>query len=257
MDSLEVTRWITYLAMPLTVGIGLVLLGVLIDWAKSTRVGYFMMLLGMAVLWVFSMPTMATALAHSLEVRYPPTPPAQCRHADAIVILGGAIRRPMAHDPTPRLEDDSDRLWQAARLYEAHCARVVFVAGGGDVKPPALTKEAPAIVEFLKEYKVPSSAILYEDRSRTTVENARETWKMLDPRGARNVLLVTSAWHMRRAAREFERVGFKVIPAPGDYRSFDRTPGARAWLPDAKALALSHLAVKEWLGWWYRSLASG
>ena len=76
----------------------------------------------------------------------------------------------------------------------------------------------------------------------------------LSPLGVHRILLVTSAWHMRRAARDFERQGFTVIPAPADFRSLDSGTGIGRWLPGAEALALSQVALKEYLGYWYESL---
>jgi uncharacterized SAM-binding protein YcdF (DUF218 family) len=161
------------------------------------------------------------------------------------------MRPAVEHDPVPRFDDAADRLWEAARLYDGDCAPLVFVAAGGDVEPPRMTKESVAMLEFLRDYGIPESALRAEDRSRNTAGNAREAWAVLSARGVRRIHLVTSAWHMRRAEREFERVGFQVLPAPADFRSFGLVPGVRAWLPDAEALALSHIVVKEWLGWWW------
>jgi uncharacterized SAM-binding protein YcdF (DUF218 family) len=103
---------------------------------------------------------------------------------------------------------------------------------------------------MLLELGVPTNAIGIETASRNTLQNARQAAGALLPAGIRRILLVTSAWHMRRAEREFQRAGFEVIPAPTDHRSFPSEGlGVRQWLPDPEALQLTHVVVKEWLGW--------
>ena len=67
------------------------------------------------------------------------------------------------------------------------------------------------------------------------------------------VLLVTSAFHMRRAQRLFERQGMQVLPFPVDFQARGRWAGPlwrdpTQWLPSAKALDNSSLALRELLG---------
>ena len=61
---------------------------------------------------------------------------------------------------------------------------------------------------------VPADAIIAEDRSTRTVENAREVAGIVRRAGARDILLVTSALHMRRAKLCFEHMGLQVSCAP-------------------------------------------
>lgn len=66
---------------------------------------------------------------------------------------------------------------------------------------------------------VPGGALLVEPRSRDTVENARETARLLRPRGARFVLLVSDRVHLPRAALLFRLAGLRIagwagVPPP-------------------------------------------
>ena len=65
----------------------------------------------------------------------------------------------------------------------------------------------------------------------------------------KRILLVTSAWHLRRAVALFARAGFAVVPVGADFRSFRACLGVMCWLPSAGALEATGLAVKEWLGY--------
>ncbi len=68
------------------------------------------------------------------------------------------------------------------------------------------------------------------------------------------ILLVTSAFHMRRAQRLFERQGLKVVPFPVDFQARGQWAGPvwrdpTQWLlPTASALDGTSRALREWLG---------
>ena len=64
------------------------------------------------------------------------------------------------------------------------------------------------------------------------------------------ILLITSAFHMRRAKAVFERIGLEVIPVASDYQVIDHEKKILDWLPDAGALQRTTIGIKEYLGWW-------
>lgn len=96
---------------------------------------------------------------------------------------------------------------------------------------------------------VPLAAMVLEERSRNTRENARFSAAVLLPQGRARVLLVTSALHMPRAVALFEAQGFAVLPAATDHTGRS-PPGALGWLPDAGALEGSGSALKELVARW-------
>jgi len=60
---------------------------------------------------------------------------------------------------------------------------------------------------------------------------------------------VTSASHMRRAVRHFERAGLQPIPAPTGFKTGgDRLNTPSYWLPSAGNLRKTERAVHETLG---------
>jgi len=250
MDGLDLQRLLTALVMPLPLGLGLAVLGLLLRGAGvARRAATLALLAGLGAIWIAATPQVAYRLMAGLEAAYPPAAAADCGKADAIVVLGGAVRPLTDGDFAPRLHRGSDRVWQAARLYRAGCAPRVVVSAGGLVKPPLRAPETEAIATLLVDLGVPRSALLLEADSRTTQDNAAFSRALLAPLGIDRVLLVTSAWHLRRAVPSFERAGFAVIPAGADYRALDPPAGIERWLPDPGALDATHLAVKEYLGY--------
>jgi uncharacterized SAM-binding protein YcdF (DUF218 family) len=104
---------------------------------------------------------------------------------------------------------------------------------------------------LMQEWGVPAEAILVEDRSLNTRENALFSFELLRARQIRRILLVTSATHMPRAAAVFRKAGFEVIPAPADFvTGWTSLDLPLDWWPGADALEKSDQAIKEWLGLW-------
>ncbi|RMG36581.1 MAG: YdcF family protein [Gammaproteobacteria bacterium] len=98
-----------------------------------------------------------------------------------------------------------------------------------------------------------------EDQSLNTRENAAFTARLLHRRQLNRILLVSSAWHLPRAVREFERQGIEVIPAPTAFETRRHEQGLMAedFLPGARSLMRSYLAIHEYLGrLWYWLKAS-
>ena len=249
MDGLDLQRLLTALIMPLPLGLGLALGGLILLW-RARRVGWLLVGGGLGAIALASSPLVAGALLASLEQAYPPRAAAQCRPADAIVLLGGAVQPLVAGDVRPRLHRGSDRVWEAARLYHAGCAPRVLVSAGGRIEPPLRAPETEAIAALLVDLGVPRAALVLEAESRNTQDNAAFSRAALAPLGAERVLLVTSAWHLRRAVALFEGEGFAVLPVGADYRSFRTCRGIECGVPSVGALEATGLAIKEYLGYW-------
>jgi len=100
------------------------------------------------------------------------------------------------------------RCYAAARAWREGSYGQVIVSGGNGV--------AGSMAEFLVAHGVPASAILPEVQSQTTGENARLSAHLVKQGGFRQPDLVTSDYHMRRAAAAFRKVGLTphCIPAP-------------------------------------------
>ena len=119
---------------------------------------------------------------------------------DAIVVLGA----PLANGDllSPVLAERCDA---AADLYTKGGAPIVVVSGG--VTGKAIRAEAEVMAERVADRGVPAGAIVVENRSRTTAENARFVAEIL---GAdKRVWLVTQPFHARRARWLFRRAGLE------------------------------------------------
>ncbi len=226
-------------------GVTLILLGLSVFKPRAYRK---FVLTALAILWAFSTGIVSQALVASLENQYPaliaPTP------ASAIVVLGGYLRSPGGQHPKAEFSESSDRLIKALRLYRAKQAPVILLTGGNIAFYGAVHQsEAQAARDLLLEFGLPASALLMEDQSLNTYENALFSKQILQPKAISQILLVTSAIHMPRSVAIFQKLGFTVIAAPTDYLTgWGSGEFFFQLLPSPEGLMLSTQALKEWLG---------
>lgn len=219
--------------------------------ASAVRRCAGLLLIAGALGWlsIWSMPVASDGLRGWLEDAAGPRAVEALAPAQAIVVLGGSIRGPRPPQrPYPDLGASADRLWHAARLHRAAKAPLLVLSGGTVHEGEA--PEAEAMRQFLLELGVAAGAMVLEPASVTTAENAAFSARLLRQRDIQQVLLVTSALHMRRARALFEREGIRVIPAPTDHEIVDRPFRLLDVVPDGEALEGSGRAIKEIVGAW-------
>ncbi len=147
----------------------------------------------------------------------------------SLIAIGHALR---VEDPLERVDaivaisgDTGPRVSAAVALWNEGYAGTLIFAGGA--RDPA----SPPSGEIMKRQAialgVPDDAILVEPDSETTDENAERVALLMKEAGLGSAILVTSAFHQRRAslhfAREFERHGLTFRNRPADDPSWDPT----------------------------------
>lgn len=111
-----------------------------------------------------------------------------CEKADAIVAISGG--------------DTAARADEAIKLYQHGWAdTIVFSGAAADKSGPS---NAEVMASFAVQAGVPATDIIIESRSKTTSENALETKDIFAEYGIKTAILVTSAYHQRRALLEFD-----------------------------------------------------
>lgn len=242
-------RLAVLLLSPLGSALMCIALGCVLAACRARRVALLVSISGVAWLSVCSSPEGSQYFARLLERGYPLSPPLQSPVADCIVVLGGGVMPSSVDYPAPAARSGSDRVWHAARLFRSRRAPIVMLSGGSNLTVFTIS-EARAMRDLLLELGVPADAMLLEERSLNTQQNAAYTAKLLRALPVRRVLLVTSAWHMARAEALFRAQGLEVVPAPTDHlaRDLSRRPWWQRWLPEAEALEMSARLIKEWVG---------
>lgn len=125
---------------------------------------------------------------------------------DVIVVLGAA-QMPDG-SPGPVIER---RVAEGVRLWREGAAPYLLMSGGRTVSD---VPEAETMAMAARGAGVEEVAILKEERSTRTLENAVFATQMIKSRGWSKVLVVTDDFHMRRAEYCFRSVRQPVWRAP-------------------------------------------
>jgi len=240
---------------PLGLAFLLLLLAVLSSANRKLSMAYI--ILALAILWLSSTTGVSNLMARSLEWRYKPLE--EIPTGEAIVLLGGGTEPAIYPRPGVEINGAGDRVLYAAQLYKDGKAPIILLSGGeitwlndGSATP------AEDMAKILSSIGVPSEAMIIEDRSRNTYENALYAKELLGEKGINKILLVTSAMHMPRSVALFEAQDFEVTPLPVDYSVVENQSAESQdsifitkilnIIPNASNLALTTNALKEYLG---------
>ena len=204
----------------------------------------------LAIVWLPGAPLVSTIAAGSLESRTQSFDRMTTSRFDAVVVLGAGVMGKGSLRPADQLSGLSmQRTFCGADLFaEGRAPRLVLSGGDASIFGEG-PKEAVEMKRLAIRLGVPEQAIVLDDRSRTTYENAAGTKRLL---GQSSVLLVTSASHMPRAAALFRKQGFDVTPAACNYTVGDwpdvwsglDDPVDRATMPHHIELAVLILAER-------------
>lgn len=162
-------------------------------------------------------------------------------NAEAILLLGGSMGFNASVCSSAEMWSSADRVWHAAKLFKAGKAGVIVVTGEG--------VEA-STGQLLIDLGVPREALVFDERPRNTQEEAH----IIAQYPYRSILLVTSAWHMKRAKLIMDKFapGIEAIPSPTDFENTilaSRELSIADFIPSAGALSANSLAFHEWLGY--------
>ena len=215
-------------------------------WARIGAVS------GLILSLLISSPLVARPLLGSVEAWHSQPSLAKGELYEAIVVLGGGVLEPGTLRPVTDLSPPSkNRTTCGVDLYlQGYAPKIVFT-GGTEHPFKDAPKDAPEMKRWAVRLGVSTEAIVVEDESRTTYENAIKARHLLGPV---SVLLVTSASHLPRATALFAKQGFQVTPVPCDFLvqnrpqdSFQRLDPFDV-LPNDRAIVQTTAAVTELAG---------
>ena len=235
----------------LVLPVGLTLLLALTGLALRRR---WLVLLALALLWVASSGLTAGALWRVVEAGQERVLASDARSADAIVVLSSR-RRTAPGEAGARGWETAERFLAGLELLAAERAPWLVFTGGWSPRAPDAAPEGDVNRLDAIALGAAPERILTTERVRNTAEEAVAVAALLrghgvgDPGDAPHVLLVTSAYHMPRAAHLFERQGLRVTPFPVDFRQ-DTAHRASllGLLPSGRALGQTETALRELYG---------
>ncbi|MCW7480858.1 YdcF family protein [Leptospira kanakyensis] len=231
------------------------LLALLLIFKTKSGHGKYRLFQIILFLYLASNAFISNFLVQTLEKDYPPVNIAELPKSDVAIVLGGMIQTISAHPGRPELSDSADRLTDAVRMYKAGKVKKILFTGGSGLLFANTYREADLAKELFLDLGVPEKDLIWENNSRNTYENAVETKKILQDKKIESAILVTSAFHMKRAAGCFQKQSISFVVYPTDYRATDLQSGAfELYIPSAGFLDQTSMAIKEWVGYFvYRA----
>ncbi len=168
----------------------------LLNWSRLRR-GFFLLCAFLGFLVIF---TTLVPVSRWWAIRL--ASPWEDSRGDTLIVLSGSSNDAFIGYNTYL------RCQYAAMAWREGGFRKIIVSGGPEGMPQAV-----AMKSFLVSVGVPDSAIIVEPKSKTTRENALFTKQLLSPSDGKLVLM-TSEFHIYRAARVFKKAGIDVNPRP-------------------------------------------
>ena len=205
-------------------------------------------------LWFWSMPLISTCFSPSLECDFlieGKVPPVETLpNADLIELHGGSMSVATNIGYQAEMWSGADRVWHAVHLWKAGKApKILVTAPDSDLSTGGL----------LADFGVPKESIVFDLEPRNTEEEAKAVVRFferseLSVEGRKpRVLVVTSAWHMKRTLLMYQKFApeIEAIPAPCDFENSLTNRNSGGWvgfLPTPQALAGNSYNFHEWLG---------
>lgn len=154
----------------------------------------------------------------------PPTPFPKLQRYDAAIILTGITNQDKSPQDRIYTNKGADRVLQPIHLYKKGYVRKIIISGGSGSLFKKVSSESAEFKSILVCSGIPANDILLEEKSRNTHENAVFTKALLNQHTElKKLLLVTSAFHMRRATGCFEKQGIQSDQFSVDFYTKDRS----------------------------------
>ncbi|MGB9730461.1 YdcF family protein [Calditerrivibrio nitroreducens] len=197
----------------------------------------YLMIFFAVMLYLFSISPVKDMLIYPIEKDYINL---KC-DGDIIVVLGGGVYG------NGELSEDAFK--RVLKGYEkGRGGDKIIIVSGGRVSE-RYPYEAEVMKTVLVGLGIPEKQIIMDKDSKDTVENAKFTKKIMEEKGINgDVILITSAYHMKRGALIFKKYGFDNICAVATDFRFDGIYSIYDFLPSASNLNTVSKVLKEYMG---------
>lgn len=147
------------------------------------------------------------------------------QHYTYVVVLGGMMSYYDTGAKQIGFNKSVDRLMQGLKILNRGIADTLIFSGGDGSVLKTIGPEGDYIKMYLGDIAFDTSRVKVESLSQNTFENAKFTTNLIKTN--KKILLITSAFHLRRAIGCFGKQGFNV-----DYYPADRIAGKRKFTLD-------------------------
>jgi uncharacterized SAM-binding protein YcdF (DUF218 family) len=205
-----------------------------------------------ALLFLLGSTPMAEALVGSAEERYATNSPVHLP-VDVVVALGGT-QRASAHDVHGfSFGPAEERIIAAVETVRSTQAQALVLGGSTQSVPGKPGTPTMALIQdWLVASRMVTVSVTNLGICANTHDEAVQFCRLQHQAGWQNVLLVTSALHMRRAEATFRKQGVHVQPVACNFRVCGVPHGGWFYslFPSQHRLELASLYLHEQIGWW-------
>ncbi len=217
---------------------------ILLNFKKPAKKNIFKIIF---FLWTFSIGFVADLLCKFVEYPWQRIDENDAPTADAIIVLSGG-GRPQAPGKSNIYEwGDPDRYFAGISLFQKGKAPKLFFTGGTTPYGKESKDEGTLYKEHAISLGIPVDTISTTSKVVNTSQEAIEIRRNLNQiNSSSKILLVTSAFHMKRAKKLFERQGFHVFPFPVDFKAYKISSWQNPyqWIPNSQSLNRSSQALR-------------
>lgn len=167
---------------------------------------------------------------------------------DTIIVLSGMLISELSNDQQVEFASAADRIIRAMELVKNHQAQTMIISGGDGSLTQEYLAEAILLSRFAQKWGIKEEQIIVDADSKNTYENALFSKEKVVKHQFKQILLITSAFHMYRAHGCFKSVGLKVDILPVDFYATTHITDFRDFLPASSALAKMNVVIHESVG---------
>ncbi len=168
------------------------------------------------------------------------------KHKYAVLLTGITSMEKLPADRT-HFNKGVDRAIHTIDLYKKGLVDKIVITGGIGSIFTTSKSESENLLSFFLQAGIPKENIILEIKARNTAENASYTKELIG--SDESIILVTSAFHMRRSIACFKKIGIEVTPFPTDLYSIPYSWTPDDWLvPKSSAISNWEILIKEWIG---------
>ncbi|WP_038069441.1 MULTISPECIES: YdcF family protein [Thermoanaerobacterium] len=122
--------------------------------------------------------------------------------SDAIIVLGCAV---YGENPSPFYKE---RLNEAIKLYKEGFGKYIIVSGGKGSGEDI--SEAEAGKKYLLKNGIPDNIVLKDDESYSTLQNLKNSKKIMDEKSLKTAIIVSNSFHLKRASMIAKEAGINA-----------------------------------------------
>ena len=177
-----------------------------------------------------------------------PGPEALRPHYDVAIVLTGMVNLRSSSAGHIEFNESVERILEGMRLVKRGIADKLFIVGGSGNPFDQRASEARILRTFALEFGLHDEQVLTEELSRNTYENAVKATEILRATPYRDLVLITTALHMRRAAAAFHKQGLFPDLYPVDFQSSSGGITFLSLIPSVRALDMMTAVIHELVG---------